>query len=190
MTTLYAPLPHPFERYSVGTDGSITSFVVSGSGRPRRPSVGKDGYVRVLLSAGQVLDETKFTSRTVATRYVHRLVAETFIPNPEGYPDVDHINGVKSDNRVENLRWVTRGENLAAARRRLGNWARSGHGKPVIATPVNPALPSQRWPSARAWAVSSGNPRRAANVCAAIQTGRPAYGYFWRFATAQETPIQ
>ena len=45
--------------------------------------------------------------------YVHRVVAETFIENPRGCKEVDHINRNRQDNRVENLRWVTHEENQA-----------------------------------------------------------------------------
>lgn len=43
---------------------------------------------------------------------VHRLVALAFIPNPNNYPEIDHINGIRDDNRIENLRWTTHQQNL------------------------------------------------------------------------------
>ena len=54
-------------------------------------------------------------------KYVHRIVATAFIPNPHGYLTVDHIDGNTENNHVDNLRWLTNQENvkLACDRRKL-----------------------------------------------------------------------
>ena len=62
----------------------------------------RNGYCRIDLSK-----EGKRSKHSI-----HRLVATTFIPNPENKPQVDHINTVRNDNRVDNLRWVTPKENM------------------------------------------------------------------------------
>lgn len=69
------------------------------------PRLTKNGYDRVYLR--------QTSTNTRKDLYIHRLVAEYFIPNPEKKKYVDHINCIRTDNRKENLRWSTAKENTS-----------------------------------------------------------------------------
>lgn len=77
----------------------------------RKQIIYKNGYAGVQLHKQQRLHLS----------LIHRLVAKAFIPNPDNKPEVNHKNGNKLDNRVENLEWVTRAENDKHSRKILKN---------------------------------------------------------------------
>lgn len=74
----------------------------------------KKGLVRVLDVDRYGYNRLRFTSKG---KYlcVHRLVCEAFIPNPNNLPSINHKNGIKTDNRVENLEWCTVSQNTKHA---------------------------------------------------------------------------
>jgi len=89
-----------FEGYEVSNIGNIRSFK-HGKIRIRKLVLDSKGYYQVNLSI----------NGKCKLQLVHRLLAIAFIPNPDNKPCIDHINRIKTDNRLENLRWATHQEN-------------------------------------------------------------------------------
>ena len=75
------------------------------------PSIDRSGYLHGLING--------------RSQSYHRIIAKCFIPNPYNKRDINHINGIKTDNRAENLEWCTRSENVIHA-------YRTGLEKPVV----------------------------------------------------------
>lgn len=101
---------HP--NHFVSSLGNVrsTDHVVSDKGRPSH----RKGKVFSITASGNGYARVYVEKKCYA---VHRLVAEAFIPKPAGKDFVNHKNGIKTDNRAENLEWVTRSENCKHAYR-------------------------------------------------------------------------
>ena len=88
--------------YAASEDGRIWSY---SSKKFLKPSTHRDGYLKLTLSK----------NGKVTTNQIHRLVAQAFIANPDNLPMVNHIDGIKDNNNVSNLEWVSHIGNMRHA---------------------------------------------------------------------------
>jgi hypothetical protein len=88
-----------FEDYMIDRDGNIMGARLK---RLMKPQNNGDGYLNIAL----------WKDKKPKKYLIHRLLALQFIPNPDNLPLIDHIDRDRQNNNLENLRWVTRSQNM------------------------------------------------------------------------------
>lgn len=154
--------------YAITSCGKVWSYR---SKKFLKPIQEKNGYISVRLSKdGQPKGH-----------YIHRLVAEAYIPNPEGLPQVDHIDEVKEHNWVGNLQWITPGDNVRrSVSDRKKTTVKSTKVRPIYCVELDRVFKSQR-AACRELGLCS------AALCWALHGQRQTTGgYHWRFADEEE----
>ena len=97
-----------YEVSNLGNVRSVDRYVMNGNcccflkGKPKKAYYSSDGHLKVRL----------YKNNQGKKYFVHRLVAETFIPNPNNLPCIDHIDRNYLNNSADNLRWCTQKENM------------------------------------------------------------------------------
>lgn len=170
-----------YEVSSFGNVRSIDRAVNSKSGsiaikkgKALKWDIGKNGYARVALSVGN----------SVKRHLVHRLVAEAFIPNPNGLPEVNHKSEVKTENFVWNLEWCDKSYNCrynGGIDRRMNTRSERGTAKtdpkPVV------GVSEKDGSVIRFDSIMEATRAGYRNVCQACKGIRPrAGGYKWSYA--------
>lgn len=170
-----------YPNYGVDKNGNVYSLP-----RPYKPKLQKlkpmannKGYLQVQI----------YNEFGMYKALIHRLVAETFIPNPENKPEVNHKDGNKNNNSVYNLEWVTHAENVQNAINRGTAYQNLGGNinprcKKIAQYDINDNL-IKIWPSTRAPEYELGYGHR--NIIIACKNNLVRYGFKWKYYEGVET---
>ena len=160
-------------RYQVSNFGNVRTLNWKHSGKIRlmSPDHTPNGYLTMVFRLGGAGSKQKHP-------LVHRLVAQAFIPNPENKPYVNHIDGNKLNNRIDNLEWVTRAENEKHKIYTLGHPSGSMiPPKPVRCVETGKTYPSISEASRQTGASQTGISR----VVRKDKWHKTAGGYHWEY---------
>lgn len=160
-------------KFQVSSYGNIRNINYYGTGIIKivnqRPN--ENGYMVVSLSKNK---KTKLC-------YVHRLVAETFLPNPENKPEVNHIDEDKTNNRVENLEWKTHRGNCNHGTRNERIFEKTTNGKcskKVLQFSKSGEF-IREWPSVMECSRNGYDFRNVSACC--LGKRKTAYGFRWEY---------
>ena len=164
-----------FEEYQVDRSGVVYS---KRTGSPLKPNTTRFGYQRVTLY------NPPGNGKSIP---IHRVVALTFLPNPENLPQVNHKNEVRTDNRVENLEWCTASYNINYGRRneivsqKLTAHQTKKFGRAVEQLDMNTGEVVAVWPSIRSIEKALGFAHSNIRACC-LGERKSRGGFKWRYA--------
>lgn len=93
------------------------NYLISDTGVVKNIKFQKEHILTIHITGRGYLFINLYKNGKKKTGLIHRLLANAYIPNPENKPQINHKNGIKKDNRLENLEWVTSSENHIHARK-------------------------------------------------------------------------
>lgn len=156
-----------FPKYEISTTGDVRN---KETGRILKPRLDKDGYLRISL---------KDENGKLKTRFIHRLVAITYIPNPLNKPQVNHKDFNRQNPSVENLEWVTAKENKEWSwlyNREAQYKSKAGGWRCIMITPEGT---EEEYESAKKAAAALGY--GVDNIRRACSQGTKYHGCYWRW---------
>lgn len=174
MIELWKPISG-FEDYFISNLGRVMSTKRNKS-HIMKPYKDRDGYLQLCLLKDN--KQKRF--------FVHRLVAEAFLPNPHNLPCVNHKSEIKTQNNVENLEWcsVKYNQNYGTRNKRLSETKRNNtyNTKKVLQYTLDGEFVKE-WPSAREVERQLGFfSSSISSCCTHYKNQSTAYGYIWEYA--------
>lgn len=167
--------------YQVSDKGSVKRIGMYRNQRKSWPSTGK-----LLRPANNSKDVNSYkfvnlsSNNKTKMSYVHRLVAIAFLPNPENLPSVNHIDGDRANNCVDNLEWASYADNNVHSIKILGRVTKNkSDSKVVLQFDLNRNL-IKEFPSFREAERQTGI-TGIDKVCAGVQFRKSAGGFIWEY---------
>ena len=159
-------------------------YMVSDLGRVKSIRFEKERILKTDMSSGYL---RVMLGRRNGHFLVHRLVAEAFIPNPDNLPCVNHINEVKTDNRVENLEWCTKkyNTNYGKGRERMVEKQRNRKdcSKVILQFSLNGEF-IKEWPSGKEIQRKLGFAQTNISACC-LGKYKQTHGFIWKYKEAE-----